>query len=218
MALRTAHGNAAKLGRLTASELTPADELRPATPALAVRPQRDTGGRFLPGNKAGAAKRVKAGSRGALVALERKGDPAARAALAFGRRYASHRRSELASCHGGTLSAGVGAMVESAGELLSASRYWSARSIAEANPDYARLAAQLVAGARQAERDAWELASREAPLRPKSKQEAAAAYPWLAPAAPPRATENAFQASDGAEGGSPDSQNDADASRSEAGE
>jgi len=58
-------------------------------------------------------------------------------------------------------------MIESAGELLAASRYWSARGIAEASADYARLAATLVAGARQAERDAWELAAREAQARPK---------------------------------------------------
>lgn len=169
MVARVAHGRARELGRLTASELTPADELRAATPDLSGRTDRDGAGRFQPGNRAGAAKRVKAGQRGALVALQQKGDPAARAALAFGRRYASHRRAELARSHGGELSAGVGAMVESAGELLAAARYWSARSIAEANPDFARLGAQLVAGSRQAERDAWELAAREADARSKSK-------------------------------------------------
>jgi hypothetical protein len=107
---------------------------------------------------------VKPGPRGALHALERQGDEAARAALAFGRRYASHRRAELGQAHG-ELSAGVGAMVESAGELLSAGRYWAARGIAEGSPDFARLAAQLLAGARQAERDAWALAELEARSR-----------------------------------------------------
>jgi len=166
MAVRSAHGRARELGRLTVSECTPADELPSATPADAVRTDRDTSGRFAPGNRVGTARRLRAGSRGALADLERKGDAAARAALAFGRRYAAHRRAELARCHGGELSAGVGAMVESAGELLASARYWSARGIAEASPDHARLAATLVAGARQAERDAWELASREAVARP----------------------------------------------------
>lgn len=164
----TAHGNAASFGRLTVSELTPADEMRPATPGDAARTDRDPSGRFLAGNRAGAAKRVRAGKRGALAELERQGDDAARAALAFGRRYSAHRRAELARCHGGELSSGPSAMVESAGELLAAARYWSARSIAEGNPDYARLAATLTAGARQAERDAWELAAREAQARPKA--------------------------------------------------
>ncbi|MBN1610874.1 MAG: hypothetical protein JW940_29855 [Polyangiaceae bacterium] len=56
-------------------------------------------------------------------------------------------------------------MIESAGELLALARYWSARGLAEASPDFARLAATLIAGQRQAERDAWELASREASQR-----------------------------------------------------
>jgi hypothetical protein len=56
-------------------------------------------------------------------------------------------------------------MIESAGELLASARYWSARGIAEANPDHARLAATLVAGSRQAERDAWAIAALEAAAR-----------------------------------------------------
>lgn len=170
--MRAAHGHARDLGRLTSSECPPADELRSATPVTSVKPGRDASGRFLPGNRAGAAKRFKAGKRGALFALERQGDDAARAALAFGRRYASHRRAELARLHGGELSAGVGSIIESAGELLSASRYWSARSIAEGNPDHARLAAQLAAGARQSERDAWQLAALEAAARPRDHRKA----------------------------------------------
>jgi hypothetical protein len=174
MSWRKSHGNAARNGRLVVLESCPADELPPAMPGAPAPPQRDSGGRFLPGNRAGAAKRVKAGSRGALVVLERRGDPAARAALAFGRRYSAHRRVELARAHGGEISAGVGALVESAGELLAASRYWAARGIADGNPDHARLAAQLVAGHRQAERDCWELASREA----EARRRAAPPVPW----------------------------------------
>lgn len=166
MSWRQAHGKAARCGRLTVLESPPFDELPAATPSVAGPADRDGAGRFVKGNRLGSAKRFRAGKQGALSKLEKQGDPAARTALAFGRRYAAHRRSELARAHGGELSAGVGAMVESAGELLASARYWSARGIADANPDFARLSATLVAGARQAERDAWELASREAATRP----------------------------------------------------
>ncbi|MBN1605072.1 MAG: hypothetical protein JW940_00480 [Polyangiaceae bacterium] len=162
----TATGAARDCGRLVGSAACPSDELPSASGPGSVRPGRDSAGRFQPGNSYGSAKRFRAGQHGALTALERQGDEAARASLAFGRRYAAHRRAELTAAHG-AISAGVGAMVESAGELLASARYWSARGLAEANPDFARLAATLIAGQRQAERDAWELASREAQARPR---------------------------------------------------
>jgi hypothetical protein len=56
-------------------------------------------------------------------------------------------------------------MIESAGEALAGARYWQAKSMAEGNADHARLAATLMAAHRQAERDAWELASRECAMR-----------------------------------------------------
>jgi hypothetical protein len=174
---RRAHGRAAELGRLTVLESKPWDEQPPASPSDAVQPDRDAAGRFLSGNRTGKSKRLRAGKRGALVALERQGDEAARAALAFGRRYSAHRRGEVAHAHGGEISAGVGAMIESAGELLASARYWSARGISEGNPDHARLAAMLIAGSRQAERDAWELASREAAARPRQP----VVHPWEEP-------------------------------------
>jgi hypothetical protein len=170
MAIRTSHGDQRERGRLTASECPPLDELRPATATDTAAPDRDPSGRFKPGNRAAKSKRVRPGSRGALVALERQGDAAARAAIAWGRQYAAHRRTELGRAHG-DLSAGVGAMVESAGDLLAAGRYWGARSVAEGDADHARLSAQLLAGARQAERDAWALAELEARSRPKGAPE-----------------------------------------------
>lgn len=176
--LRAAHGKAASLGRLTASECPPMDELSAASPAESAVAQRDSHGHFLPGNRFATAKRVRAGKRGALAELERQGDAAARAAIAFGRRYAVHRRSELSRAHGGELSAGVGAMVESGGELLAASRYWGARAAAEGSPDFARLAATLAAGARQAERDAWALAALESAAR-RDNSAGTGAAPWL---------------------------------------
>jgi hypothetical protein len=163
----TAHGRAAECGRLVASECCPSDELADATPADAVRPQRGPDGRFLPGNGLGAGRRHRPAGHSPLAALAKQGDDAARAALAHGRRYATHRRQELSQAHGGAISAGVGAVVESAGEALAGARYWSARSMAEASADFARLAATLMAQHRQCERDAWELAAREAAARPK---------------------------------------------------
>jgi hypothetical protein len=166
-AFRTAHGAAReKHARLTASECPPMDELPTATMGDSARTDRDASGRFQPGNRVAAAKRVKAGPRGALEVLKRQGDEAARAADAAGKRYSSHRRAELTKLHG-ELSSGPSMMIETAGELWGAARYWGARSQAEGNPDYARLAAQLSAGARQAERDGWQLAALEAASRPK---------------------------------------------------
>jgi hypothetical protein len=57
-------------------------------------------------------------------------------------------------------------MVESAGELLAAGRYWQARGVAEGSADHARLAATLLAGSRQSERDAWALAELEQKSKP----------------------------------------------------
>lgn len=160
-----AHGAAADGGRLVASETKPSDELRPAMPADSVRRDHGPDGKFVPGNGAAKAKRIRSGPRGALVSLIAKGDPVYQAAAKWGRRYGSHRRSELAMAHGGTISAGVGAIVESAAEMLADARYWRAKGIAEGNADYTRLSAQLIAQARGCERDAWELGAREAGAR-----------------------------------------------------
>jgi hypothetical protein len=160
-----AHGTAAAHGRLVGSETSPGAELRDATPADSVRRNHGPDGKFVRGNGAAKAKRIRSGPRGALAALIVRGDPVYQAAAKWGRRYGSHRRAELAMAHGGGISAGVGAMVESAAEMMADARYWRARGIAEGNPDYARLAAQLIAQARGCERDAWELASREAEAR-----------------------------------------------------
>jgi hypothetical protein len=73
------------------------------------------------GNTAGVAKRVRPGVRGAL-ALENL-DPRFRLFARWGARYGSQRRRELAELHGGAMSAGVGAIVESAAQALAASRF-----------------------------------------------------------------------------------------------
>ena len=103
---RTAHGKSKKHGRLVASEAVPADELRAATGSDTAGRDRDSQGRFRKGNRAAAAKRIKAGPGGAL----------------------------------------------------------------------AKLAASLISQARGCERDAWELASREAEARNKGEDSRLARY------------------------------------------
>jgi len=162
---RTAHGAAAAVGHLVASETAPAEELRPASPADTDRRDHGPDGRFAVGNTVARSKRLRSGLRGALVALESKADVAWQAADKWGKRYGSHRRGELARAHGGSISAGVGSLVEDAAMLRTDARYWRARGMADGNPDYSKLASSLLAQARGCERDAWELASREAAAR-----------------------------------------------------
>lgn len=164
----TAHGASADCGRLVSSETKPADELRPASPPDTDRSDRTPDGRFARGNRAARAKRLRAGLAGALVALEEQGDPVWIAATKWGRRYGAHRRGELARAHGGEISAGVGALVEDAAMLRADARYWRARGMATGDPDASKLASALLAQARGAERDAWELAAREAQARRES--------------------------------------------------
>ena len=172
----TAHGNAADGGRLVSSETKPSDELRPATPPDTDRRDHGPDGRFTVGNTVARSKRLRTGLQGALVALERKGDHAWQAAAKWGKRYGVHRRGELARAHGGSISAGVGALTEDEQQLRTDARYWRAKGMAEGNADYCKLAASLLAQARGAARDAWELAAREAAARPP---EAGKLPPWL---------------------------------------
>lgn len=153
-------------GRVVRSAVSPADELSDptVTPDTAVRPQRGPHGHFAPGNRIAKDKRQRSGPRGALAKLEAQGDDAWKAAVRWGRRYGAHRRGELAAAHG-ALSAGVGAIVESAADLMADARYWRAKAIATGDPELSKLAAQLTAQARGCERDAWELAAREATAR-----------------------------------------------------
>lgn len=161
-----AHGASAKGGHLVASETKPADELRSATLSDTDRCERGSDGRFAAGNTVARSKRLRAGLQGALVALERTADPAWLAADKWGKRYGAHRRAELARAHGGTISAGVGSLIEDAAMLRTDARYWRAKGMSLGIADYSKLASSLLAQARGAERDAWELASREAAARP----------------------------------------------------
>ena len=168
MATRTAHGRARELGRLVVSETTPADELPPATGSDPARAGRDAAGRFTPGNPWARLARAKAGPGGALASLDAKANPEWRATRRWAQRAAAHRVRELAKLHGGDLSAGVCMLIVDASDLRADARYLAARARADDNPELSRTAATLLASARQAERDAWEIASREAAARPPS--------------------------------------------------
>ncbi len=165
MTWRSAHGAAARAGRLTVLESTPADELPPATGSDPARQDRDASGRFVPGNRWGRLARAKAGPGGALAGLDAKATPEWRAARTWAKRAAAHRIRELTELHGGDLSAGVCMLVVDGADLRADARYLAARARADANPELSRIAAGLLASARQAERDAWELAAREAESR-----------------------------------------------------
>ncbi|MBN2196779.1 MAG: hypothetical protein JW751_28495 [Polyangiaceae bacterium] len=165
MTRRAAHGRARELGRLVVSECCPADELPSATPPGTVRPQRSPDGRFAGGNTVARSSRVRSGPQGALAQLDAQSDAAWQAARRWARQACSRRITELGRLHGGELSSEVCALVVDSWELRGDARYIAARARAEGSADLARAAATLLASARQAQRDAWELAAREAAAR-----------------------------------------------------
>lgn len=161
MTLRAGHGRGRGVPRV---EVLPPDELPPASPGDTVPSERDSGGRFRKGNTVARMAKVRPGPQ--ATGLDTASD-AFRPFLRWGRRYASHRRSELAKAHGGTISAGVGALVESAALALAASRYLHTVGSQTGDPETLKRASTLGNDARQNELAAWELASREAAARPK---------------------------------------------------
>jgi hypothetical protein len=164
MTLRKGHGNGAGSPRV---EVLPADELPSATTALAVRPDRDANGRFVRENKAQRLKVVRPGPLGRSGSFVAHQD--FRPFQRWGRRYASHRRAELARVHG-DLSAGVGAMIESAALGLAAARYLHQVAAETRDPALFKQASALAVDARQNELAAWELAARESKARPEAGQ------------------------------------------------
>ena len=164
MALRTGHGNGAGVPRL---EVLPPDEVPSATGSIAGQAERTPDGRFARGNAVGRARRTKPGPNG-LVGVDRC-SPDFRPFARWGARYGAHRRRELAAAHGGSISAGVGAIVESAALAMAASRYLDhqARQGGEGAAELFKQAAALGQTARQHELAAWELAAREAQARPR---------------------------------------------------
>ena len=185
MAQRSAHGSMKQLGRLTVSECTPSDELPQAQGSDPGQSPRNALGQFVKGNwHARLAKRI-GGVRGALLDLDAKADPAWRAARNWAKRGAAHRVTEMARLHGGELGSEVCALIADSWEMRGDARYLAAKARADGNVELARAAATLLASARQASRDAWELASREAAARPKMHSQGLASM--LTPPSPPRA-------------------------------
>jgi hypothetical protein len=164
VALRSGHGTGAGSPRI---EVLPPDELPFATPTITAPIERSQDGRFAPGNTVARAKRVRPGVRGSLGLS--KTDPRYTAFARWGARYGAHRRRELASAHGGTLSAGASAIIESAAQAMAASRFVQALAAETGDPELFKQAAALASTARQHELAAWELAAREAQARPRGK-------------------------------------------------
>ncbi len=160
MTLRKGHGTGAGAPRI---EVMPADELPPASPSLTAPSGRGPDGRFLPKNREQSKKIVRPGLRGFASALAV--DPEYAPYDRWGRRYAIHRRAELAAAHGGTLSAGAGALIESAGAQLAASRFLHAKASTTGDADMFKRASALSNDARQNELAGWELAAREGKAR-----------------------------------------------------
>lgn len=187
MVWRTAHGDQKERGRLVVQESVPADELPlppNAAPGGAKKPNgrkdRDATGKFLPRN--GCAKRgrraqgIRLAPGGMWEKLEAKWPEEWRAARHNGRHALRHRIAEMVRTHG-DLSSGVCAILTEAYEIRADARYLRAIAADPARGsdetkaarvsmvDLIRLANQLSTSARQAERDAWELATREAQAR-----------------------------------------------------
>ncbi len=152
-------------GDVARIEVLPGDELPAATPANAEPRQRDSLGRFQPGNTAARAQRLRPGVCG--LARIHETAPEFRPFARWGSRYATHRRAELARAHGGEISAGVGAIVESAALTMAASRFLQWKASQTGDAELFKESSQLASTARQHELAAWELAAREAKARPR---------------------------------------------------
>jgi hypothetical protein len=177
MAYRQGHGKGKGTPRI---EVLPPDELPSVTPSDTDRSDRGSNGQFTEKNTVSRSRRLKVSHRGSLASMAPAED--FRPFAKWGRRYAAHRRGELALAHGGTLSAGAGALIESASLALASSRYLHARAAQAGDAAMLKTAAGLANDARQNELAAWELASREARARPKALVDPLAAY--RLPAAP----------------------------------
>ncbi len=162
MSWRAGHGTGKGSPRIE----TVADELPFAKGSDTDRSDRGPDGRFLAGNRSAQAARIRPGVRGGID----KADPAYRPFRNWARRYASHRRAELARLHGGEISAGVGAIIESAATTLGAARFFQVQGEESLNPDFLKRAADLSALARQHELAGFELAAREATAKPKTSK------------------------------------------------
>jgi hypothetical protein len=174
MALRSAHGAARRGGRVVMVETLPADELPSANGPGPVRDDRDSAGRFKPGNSMARQARARAGQQGELAKLEASADPSWKSADRWSRQWAAYRRGELARLHGGELSSEVCALVEDARQAMRDARWCASKgaSLEGTDPAESRLlrgeARQLRIEARGHRLAAWEIAAKEAHARPKA--------------------------------------------------
>lgn len=134
----------------------------------------------MPGNSLAKNAKFRAGNQGALARLEAKGDAAWQAADRWSKRLAAFRRGELTRAHGGELSSEVCALVEHERQALADAR-WARAKAAELDATDPARAERLRSEARQLRIEArghgmaaWELASREAQVRPKARPQ------WMA--------------------------------------
>jgi hypothetical protein len=76
----------------------------------------------------------------------------------------------MAQLHGGELGSEVCALIVDSWELRGDARYLAAQARATGDADLSRAAASLLASARQAARDAWQMAALEAETRRDSRR------------------------------------------------
>lgn len=192
MGIRTAHGRAARQGRLLVVETLPATELPAGTPAPA-RPvaTRDASGRLVRGAGTTELARHAARARAEARQLARllglweppEGHPfAAYARLAREWRDA-HMAQLSATVAGGEVGPGPASIVATAALQLGASRYLT--DLGARNGDAKALVdgSRLGDASRQSLLTAHELAAREAEARKRSRPYDPSARPW-APALP----------------------------------
>ena len=161
------------------SETLPADELSPVRHPIKPRParERDSKGRFKPKNGVALMRHGRLPPQGLLKRLEDQAPKEVRLVREQARKTCRYRISELVRLHG-DLSSGVCATLLDGHEQRADARYIRALAMtpdAEGKPrasmiELLRLSIQLSNGARQSERDAWELASREADARKRAAQ------------------------------------------------
>lgn len=158
-------GHGAGSGRLH-TETVPLDEARPAAPAVAAPPERTALGQFTAEGAKLAAKR----KRARVGRIGRKGyesDPEFAPWERWGKGWASHRRGELATMHGGEISAAVGALVEDEGLCRARSRFAHMKYATTKDREWSKEARAESTEARQLAKDAWQLAALEAAGRPR---------------------------------------------------
>lgn len=185
MTLRTGHGNGAGVPRV---ETLPADELPDPLPGKAAPLARRRDGTIADsataralGARGGQAKAQRAALTSALGLAKLEGDAAFAPYRAQGDHWVREHLASLAQQAGGEVGPGPASIVASAAVQLAASRFFSDRAAASADPALFQLASSLANASRQNLLAAYELAVREAAARPRAKFDPLAAFEEPAP-------------------------------------